>query len=203
MSITMPPTWNLFQQPPFPVRRFTVAEYHHMIQTGLLTEDDPVEFLEGWLVPKMVRNAPHDEAIELAVEALRSCLASGWRIRVQSALTLSDSEPEPDVAVVRGPIRSRPPQHPSPPNIALVVEVADSSLARDRTVKARIYARAGIPIYWITNLVDTQVEVYTVPSGPTATPAYGQRQDYRPGDQLPLLLDGQQVGQIAARDLLP
>lgn len=203
MSIMTPPTWNQFQQPPFPVRRFTVAEYHQMIQAGLLKEGDPVELLEGWLVPKMVRNTPHDLAIEWTEEAIRSVWPTGWRLRVQSAITLADSEPEPDVAVVRGSNRPPPAHHPSPPDIALVVEVADSSLAQDRNDKGRVYARADIPVYWIINLVDVQVEVYTAPSGPTAAPAYGQRQDYRPGDHLPLILAGQQVGQIAAQDLLP
>src|SRR5579872_6769024 len=142
MSIMTPPTWSQFQQPPFPVRRFTVAEYHHMIRTGLLTEDDPVELLEGWLVPKMGCNVPHDLAIERVMETIRA-LAPGWRIRGQSAITLADSEPEPDVAVVRGPIPVQATHHPSPSDIALVVEVADSSLLD----KARIYARANIPVY--------------------------------------------------------
>ena len=174
-----------------------------MIQTGLLTEDDPVELLEGWLVPKMARNPPHDIALELAVEMIRPCLPSGWRIRVQSAITLSDSEPEPDVAVVCGPVRSHVSRHPGPAEVGLLVEVADSSLVHDRTEKGRVYARAGILVYWIVNLVDALVEVYTSPSGPATTPGYGQRQDYRPGDLVPLVIGGQQVGQVAVQDLLP
>ncbi len=202
MSVTTP-NWPLFQQPPFPVRRFTVDEYHHMIRTGLLTENDKVELLEGWLVPKMVRNPPHDTTLELAVEMLRACLPSGWRLRVQSAITLSDSEPEPDVAVVSGPVRSHASRHPGPAEVGLLVEIADSSLGHDRVEKGRIYARAAIPVYWIINLVDNQVEVYTSPSGPVAAPAYGQRQDYRPGGLVPVVLAAQQVGQVAVQDLLP
>jgi Uma2 family endonuclease len=202
MSVTTP-SWPLFQQPPFPVRRFTVDEYHRMIQAGLLTEDDPVELLEGWLVPKMVRNPAHDTALELAVEMIRPCVPSGWRLRVQSAVTLSHSEPEPDVAVVYGPLRSHANRHPGPGDTGLLVEVADSSLDRDRNEKGRVYAAAGIPVYWIINLVDRQVEVYTAPSGPVAAPAFGQRQDFRPGDLVPLVTGGQQVGQVAVQDLLP
>jgi Uma2 family endonuclease len=76
-------------------------------------------------------------------------------------------------------------------------------LPGDRDDKGRIYARAGLPQYWIVNLVNRQIEAYGAPSGPTAGPAYGQRVDYRPGDQVPLVLDGMTVAQIAVQDLLP
>src|SRR4051812_41814935 len=69
-----------------------------------------------------------------------------------------------------------PDHHPGPSDIALVIEVADSSLARDRDIKGPAYAAAGLPVYWIVNLIERQVEVYTAPSGPSADPAYGQRQ---------------------------
>ena len=189
--------------PPESLYRLTVEQYHAMAREGILTDDDPVELLEGWLVPKMVRNPPHDTALELAVEMIRPCLPGGWRIRVQSAITLSDSEPEPDVAVVRGPLRSHTNRHPGPADVGLLVEVADSSLAQDRNEKGRVYARAGIIAYWIVNLVDNQVEVYTAPSGPVAAPAYGQRQDYQPGSLVPVVIGGQPVGQVAVTDLLP
>ena len=85
----------------------------------------------------------------------------------------------------------------------MIVEVADSSLLRDQREKTRIYARAGIPVYWIINLVDRRVEVYTQPSGPTAVPAYGAFQTYQPGDTVPLVLDGATVASVPAADLLP
>src|SRR2546423_11609672 len=117
--------------PPFPVHRFTVDEYHRIIQAGVLTEDNPVELLEGWIVPKMPHNPPHDATIELVEESLQSKLPAGWRIRVQLAITTDDSEPEPDLAVVRGAARSRLTSHPGPQDIALLVEVSDSSLSHD------------------------------------------------------------------------
>jgi Uma2 family endonuclease len=79
----------------------------------------------------------------------------GWRVRVQLAITTSDSEPEPDLAVVCGSIRDHARRHPAPHEIVLVIEVAASSLTVDRA-KARLYARAGIPAYWIVNLVITK-----------------------------------------------
>ena len=84
-----------------------------------------------------------------------------------------------------------------------MIEVADSSLAGDRVDKGRIYGRAGIVCYWIVNLQDGQIEVYTSPSGPTASPGYGQRQDYRPGDAVPFLLDGALIANIPVAELLP
>jgi Uma2 family endonuclease len=202
MSMSGLTNWS-FQMPPFPVRRWTVDEYHHMIETGIITENDPVELLEGWIVPKMGRNPPHDVAIELTMDALRSRLPEGWRIRVQSAVTTDDSEPEPDLAVVRGNPRDHLKRHPGPQDVAVMVEVADSSLAHDRRDKGRAYAKAGLAVYWIVNLVDCQVEVYTEPSGPALTPSYRRRQDYSINDAVPLMIDGQTLGPMPVRDLLP
>jgi Uma2 family endonuclease len=87
--------------------------------------------------------------------------------------------------------------------VGLVVEVSDSTLQLDRDHKRRIYARAGIEVYWIVNLVDRQVEVYTGPSGPTAAPGYAQSQVFAPGSSVPFLLRGATVGLIAIDELLP
>jgi Uma2 family endonuclease len=203
MSISTPPTGGLFQPPPYPVRKFTVSEYHRLIQMCVLSEDDPVELLEGWIVPKMPRNPPHDGTIGLLQEVLRSQLPAGWCLRIQSAITLSDSEPEPDLVLAAGTPRQYMTRHPVPQDIALVIEVADSSLGRDRYDKGRIYAREDLPVYWIVNLVDGWIEVYTAPSGVCPAPGYQQRQDYRSSDTVPLVLAGQTVGQIAVHELLP
>src|SRR5262249_19731182 len=184
-------------------RRFSVAEYHRLIQVGILTEDDNLELLEGYLVHKMPRNPPHDATLQKLLMRLLRVLPLGWDLRIRSAITLSDSEPEPDSAVVLGNARTYTARHPGPADVGLVVEVADLILPGDRDDKGRIYARAGIVCYWIINLGDRQVEVYTSPSGPTASPTFAQRTDYRAGDQVPLVLDGTTVAQIAVQELLP
>jgi Uma2 family endonuclease len=190
--------------PPEPVRRFTVDEYHRMIHLGILKEDDPVELLEGWIVAKMPRNPPHDVAVALTQAALSAALPQAWICRGQSAVTTIDSEPEPDIAVVRGPIRRYVTNHPGPADLGLVVEVADSTLARDRTLKARLYARAIIPIYWIVNIPDRQIEVYSDPIGAAAAEShYRQRQDFDVTGAVPLVLDGRAIATIPVRDLLP
>jgi Uma2 family endonuclease len=118
-------------------------------------------------------------------------------------ITLADSEPEPDFAVVRGTAADYENRHPGAADVGLVIEVANSSLLRDQRDKTHIYARGGIVCYWIVNLVDSRVEVYIQPSGPTAVPSYGSFQTYQPADSVPLILDGNAVGAIAVADLLP
>jgi Putative restriction endonuclease len=183
--------------------RFSVARYQRMIESGILTSEDKVEHLENWVVPKMPRNPPHDGTIQVVDEVLGPFIPSGWRLRAQLTLVLSDSQPEPYFAVVRGNVRTYLTHHPTAADTGLIIEVADSSLLRDQRDKTRIYARANIPVYWIINLVDRRVEVYTQPSGPTAVPAYGAFQTYQPGDHVPLALDGATVGSVPAADLLP
>jgi Uma2 family endonuclease len=183
--------------------RFSVDQYHAMIRTGILTEDDPVELLEGWLVTKMPKNPRHSVITQLTREVLAHLLPSGWYVDTQEPITTADSEPEPDIVVVRGERRQYLDHHPSPQDVALVVEVADSTLQRDRSLKKRLYAAAGIPVYWIINLLNRQIEVYTDPSGPGEQPNYHQQQTYGPIDTVPLMIEDREVGRLTVRDLLP
>jgi Uma2 family endonuclease len=183
-------------------RRFSVDEYHRLIDMGILTEDDDLELLEGYLVQKMSRNPPHDGILHRTLKRLSADLPPGWDIRVQSAVTLVDSEPEPDLAVVREDANEYMSRHPTAADVGLVIEVADSSLASDRSDKGRVYARAALEWYWIINLPDQQVEVYASPSGPASSPSYAQRQDYRAGDAVPVVLDGNTIAVLPVQILL-
>jgi Uma2 family endonuclease len=183
--------------------RLSVDQYHEMIKAGILTSDDPVELLEGWLVQKMPKNPAHRLAKRLFRDALAAALPPGWHVEEQEPVTTSDSEPEPDVTVIRGTPRDYAQHHPGPADLALVVEVSDSTLRRDRGRKKRIYARAGVPVYWIVNLPDRRVEVYTGPSGLAETPDYGQRQEFGPSESVPVIIDGTEVGRLTVADLLP
>lgn len=196
---SMPPTF--IRQSAF--RRFSVDEYHKMIQSGILNEDDNVELLEGYVVEKMSRNPPHDVSLTRMNKRFVRLSLVGWEVRIQCAITLADSEPEPDITLARGDDHTFVHRHPGPDDIGTLIEVADSTLDSDRVDKGRIFARARIPIYWIVNLVDRQIEVYTQPSGPNDAPAYGHRQDYRAGDVVPLILDGQQAALISVAEILP
>lgn len=183
-------------------RRLTIDEYHRMIRAGILLDGEPFELLEGYLVKKISRGTPHDSVMD-DLDALLSRLApEGWFVRSQRAVTLSESEPEPDYAVVRAPRGRSRTTHPQPADIGLLIEVSDSSLVIDRTDKARIYARAGIPVYWVVNIPDRRIEVFTQPSGPTDAPAYADRTEYPVGASVPVVLDGREVGMVAVAEVI-
>jgi hypothetical protein len=188
--------------PPFPVRRFTVAKYHRLIDIGVLAEGERCELLEGWIVPMMSRNPPREVAMALALQALTSDIPAGWHIRTQSAVAGDRSEPEPDFSIVAGSPRNYLADHPTGENIALAIEIADSSLAFDRTHKARVYASAGICVCWIINIPERQIEVYRDPVSSPA-PAYRSRRDYAIGAEVPLEIGGKAVAGVAVADLLP
>lgn len=184
------------------LRRFSVSEYHRLIEFGILTEDDNLELLDGYLVHKMACDPPHDAAIQKGTKKWLRILPPGWEVRVQSAITLPQSEPEPDFAIVQGDEATFLKRHPSAADIGLVIEVSDSTLLGDRDDKGRIYAGARIENYWIVNLNDRQVEVYTSPSGPGSNPSFANRVDHHPGDMLILVLNGITI-QVGTQDLLP
>jgi Uma2 family endonuclease len=184
-------------------RRFSLSEYHRLIELGILTEDDNLELLDGYLVHKMSRNPPHDAAIQKATKRWLRLLPPGWDLRVQSAISLTGSEPEPDFAIVRGDESLYMNRHPTAADVGLVIEVSDSTLQGDRVDKGAIYARAGIECYWIVNLNDRQIEVYTSSTGSVPDPRYAQRVDYREVDSVSLLLPGGTQFQVAVKDLLP
>jgi len=188
-----------------PLYRLSLHQYHRMTEVGALTTDDRVELLGGQLVAKMPMNSPHRRVTRKVRVAVDRVLPPGWYSDEQKAVTLPlvGSEPEPDLQVTRGDPDDYPDSHPGPGDLGLVVEVADSTLARDQRLKSRLYARENIPVYWIVNLAAMRLEVYTDPSGPVDDPGYRNRHDYAPDDDVPLILDGREVGRIPVRDLLP
>ena len=147
------------------LHKFTVDEYHQMIEAEVFGKYDRVQLLEGRIVDKMTHKPRHDASVDLTQTAIAPLLQPDWRVRCQSAITTAESEPEPDIAVVRGPARRYSQRHPRPRDIGLIVEIGDATLRDDRTIQYRIYARARIPVYWIVNLVDEKVEVYSKPKG--------------------------------------
>lgn len=188
--------------PPFPVHRFTVEEYHKMGEIGLLTENDRVELIHGWIVPKMTLHPPHAYASTALMKALLALTGPTGAVRVQPPITTADSEPEPDVVLARGVDADYKARHPAPRDCAIVAEVADSSLRDDQTIKLELYAGSKVAVYWIVNLVDRRVEVYTDPKRGKA-PAYKTRTDYGPDDAIPVVVAGTTLGTIAVKELLP
>ncbi len=189
--------------PTMPIYRLSVAQYHAMAKHGILTTNDRVELIHGWLVPKMTKQPPHAISTGLVYDALALIQPGKWHVRSQEPITLVQSEPEPDDALVRGVRRDYVGGHPQASNVALVVEVADTSLQYDRQVKKPLYAEAAIPIYWIVNLEDGQIEVYSDPTGPALQPDYRKEQVFGPTEEVPVIIAGQEVARIPVRDLLP
>jgi Uma2 family endonuclease len=185
---------------PSPLYRLTVEQYEAMADAGIFGERDRVHLINGCLVEKMTHHPPHAIADDLCGEALRLVLPPGWYIRPGKPVRIPGlaSMPEPDRSVARGSIRDYGGQHPGPADLALVVEVSDSSLDEDRK-RAEIYGKARIPVYWIVNLVDGQVEVYSNP-GPNG---YRTHEVLAPGHVLRVVIDGVEVGEIAVADILP
>lgn len=189
--------------PDVPIYRLSLQQYQAMIDAGIVTENDPVEFLEGWLVQKMTQNPPHMVACVLVQQRFSRILPEGWFLVMQGPVETPDSLPEPDATVVRGSVREYSTRRWSTSEVGLVIEISDSTLAFDQKQKKTLYARAGAPVYWILNLVERKIEVYTDPTGPAEEPTYRRQQEYLPGESVPLLLGGVHVGAVAVDDLLP
>ena len=184
--------------------RFTPEQCLQMVEEGIVTEGEAFALAELGVPSDMPRNPAHDSAIDRIDDQLRPLVPAGWRIRTQSAVRVPGGEPEPDLAVVLGPAGRYDRHHPGPADIALLIEVSDTTLAYDRTIKLQAYARGGIPVYWIVNLVDGRVEVHTGPRVPRRGKAqYKNRKDYTPGQDVPVLVSGKPVGAVAVGSILP
>jgi len=177
----------------------TVDEYERLAAAGVLN-DPRVELIDGLLVKKMTQEPPHSWAVEAAHEHLERILPPGWFIREEKPVRIPRfDEPEPDLSVIRGTRDDYRGRHPAPGDIALLVEVAESSLNRDQGEKRAAYAQGGVPLYWIVNLIDRQVETYSDPRAGD----YQSSQVLRPGDDILVVIDGVEVGRIAVAEVLP
>lgn len=183
--------------------RLSVAHYHEMGESGILTPGDRVELLDGYLVNKPMQKSVHGSTVQRLTQDLLRNAVAGWCVRIQLPITLPKSEPEPDGVLARGDRRTYDARHPQIGEIGLVAEVSDSTLRSDREWNGAIYASANIPRYWIVNLVESKIEVYTHPTGHVESPGYTARVDYVPGQLVPLILDGIEVASISVVELLP
>jgi Uma2 family endonuclease len=181
--------------------RFCLDQYEQMGRSGILAEGDRVELVEGVLYRKPMKKGTHSIAAREAAAALSPVAPTeSYFVTAEDPVRIPGRAgmPEPDVSVVRGQSRDYPEQ-PEASDVALVVEVSEKSLTFDRTEKLNTYAGGGIPVYWIINLVDRQVEVYSGP-GPEG---YRFSEVYRPGQDVPIVIDGTTVGHVPVAKLLP
>jgi len=142
-------------------KRFTIAEYHRLIDLGFFAEDDRVELIEGEIVNMVSKGKPHAVCCSRLNRELLNLVGDRAIIRCQDPIFLPNySEPEPDFAIVRNRDDNYLANHPTPEDILLLMEISDSSLQYDREVKLSLYAQYNIVHYWIFNLLENQLEVY-------------------------------------------
>jgi Uma2 family endonuclease len=186
------------------LKHFTVAEYHTLIKLGILAEDGSCELLKGLVFHKMGKNRRHSLVTRRLRELLEPLMADcHCYVDSQEPLVALDSEPEPDVYIVRGKPKDYQDEQPAAKDVLLVVEVSEATLQADRGVKKWIYAEAGITQYWIVNLVSRQVEVFTRPSGPVEEPGFGNCQIVPESGEVAVVIDGREVGRLKASEMMP
>ena len=158
---------DLLTRHPWVTRRpLTVTDYHRMGEAGILTEDDRVELIEGALVTMSPIGSDHSGTVNTLNRLLVRAVGDRGVVAVQNPVRLDDlSEPQPDFAILRPRDDDYRRSTPTPSDVLLLIEVANSSLTYDRAIKRALYARHGIPEFWIVNLKDNEVEVCRAPSG--------------------------------------
>jgi Uma2 family endonuclease len=162
------------------LKRWTVNDYHRMIAAGILTSGDRVELINGQIIQMVPQDPPHASTADEGADYLKACFAKRAKVRVQLPITLApDSEPEPDFAIVRLDHRYRD-RHPEPVDIYFLIEISDSTFYYDRNRKAKIYASAGIPEYWIIHLKQKQVIMLRQP----VAGVYQREQVFTGGDRI-------------------
>lgn len=145
-------------------KRFTIAEYHQLVEIGFLKEDDPIELIRGELIQIAAKGTLHTVCSSVLYRQLAWLLGDRAVIRGQDPITLpNQSEPEPDVVIARGKDEDYLVHHPYPEDILLLIEIADTSVEYDQITKLALYAEAGIAHYWIVNLQSFQLECHSQP----------------------------------------
>ena len=144
-------------------KRFTITEYHRLADLDFFTEDDRVELIKGEIIKMAAKGKAHSVCNTRLYRELFKLLEEKATIRGQEPIIINDSEPEPDLTIVKNTPDDYFLNHPIPSDIFLIIEVADSSLKYDQEVKLFLYSEAGISDYWIFNLMDYYLECYSDP----------------------------------------
>lgn len=179
---------------PIPRRQFTVEEYYRMAETGILAPDERVELIEGEIIEMSPIGPRHADCVDRIAEIIREKLGRTIYLRSQNPIRLSNyTEPEPDITIAKRADYSA--RHPQGDDIYLTIEVSDSTLEKDRTLKQKIYANANIPEFWIVNLPEDVIEAYRNPAGDVYQEVRRfSREDNISPSQLPdLVLTGEEI----------
>lgn len=162
-------------------RWITVDEYERMGEAGIFHPDDRLELLEGVIYDLSPIGSPHAACVDFLSSFLNRLFGGKFIVRVQSPIRLNDfSEPQPDIALLRWRDDFYRHAHPTPADVLLVIEVADSTVESDRSYKMPLYAKAGIQEAWIVNLPDEKIELYAEPAGDV----YQSSQSFKRGEEV-------------------
>ena len=155
----------LITEASFTLRKWTVKEYQKLGEMGFFHPEERVELISGNIIKMSAKGTAHTSAVSRTDSLLQYLFRNLAWVRMQDPIALNDnSEPEPDIALVRIDPFDYATHHPTPSEVYLIIEVADSSLAYDREIKAKIYARSGISDYWILNVNERQLHVFREPA---------------------------------------
>ncbi len=166
-----------------PLAQINTDTYHAMVSAGIFSEDDKIELINGYLIKKMSIGSKHTSVVKLLNRFLMKALGDQAIIGVQDPVTLTEfSEPEPDVSVMRFRPDCYANAHPTPNDILLLIEVADTSLAFDRNAKIPLYAAADIPEAWLVDLIANEITVFRKPEGAV----YQESEVFKTSQTIPL-----------------
>lgn len=189
----------------------SIHQYHRMLESGILAEGESIELLDGFLVRKdrsatggapMTVGPKHRLVVDKLMRYAVKLEREDCHVQIQAPLTLPpDQEPEPDACIVRGRPADYADRHPGPADVYCAIEVAESSLHRDRTTKQRIYARAGVPQYLIINLLERVIEAHEDPQPESGR--YGLMRVLRIGDVAAVFVGTGTRVEVDVADWLP
>ncbi len=194
------PTLTKWRPEPSSLYRLSVDQYEELVRTGVFTKRDRFHLINGFMVAKLTEHPPHLAVCEAVRAAIEAILPGGWHARSERPLRIpaASSVPEPDLTIARGSIWDFEDRHPEPIDVALVVEVANTSVRVDRELAA-IYALGGVASYWIVKLDDRQIEAYSDPS----PQGYKTSEIHKCGQAVPVRIDGAEVGKLVVADVMP
>jgi Uma2 family endonuclease len=185
--------------PPERLYRFSVDEYRQMGKKGVLL-NERVELIEGLLVIMSPIGTQHTFVVNKLISILMPLVEPDWFVSPQNPIALPRSEPQPDIAIVRGVPEDYLDRHPGPGDVAILIEVAESSLDYDRRTKGFLYYHHAVSEYWIVNVIDHVLEVYRRES---SQQGFTLAEVLDRSKSLPLVLDGKSRGELRLVDILP
>jgi Uma2 family endonuclease len=181
--------------------RFTAEEVLRMVEAEIITAD--VELWDG-VIYQMVKGEMHNAIVTQVARVLRRVIPDGFHVREEKSCREGEhSLPEPDVMVCPGEPFDYIPDPPPLGKLALVIEVNHHTPRSDRITKPRRYAEVGVPVYWIIEVEARQVVVHNRPQGTGEDAGYADRTTYSRGQEIPVVIDGREVGRVAVSDLFP